>query len=110
MVKSALIEGNSKQIRNLLSILISDKQKLDRIRDINYGGLEVWQSFLEVNENRLRSEFKDLPDVLRRVLLDVVSLDMQLQREEHLEGLRKRVQSADKAMQELVNVLGQKEE
>lgn len=110
LLESALIEGNSKQIRKLLNILISDKQKLDRIRDINYGGLQLWQSFLEVNENRLRSEFKDLPDVLRRVLLDLVSLDIQLQREEHPEGLRKRIQSADKAMQELVNVLGQKEE
>jgi hypothetical protein len=66
-----------------------------------------WQSFLEVNNNRLRVEFRDLPDILRRAIFDLVSLDMGLEREERTEELRKRIKSADTAMQKLVDALEQ---
>jgi thymidylate synthase len=107
LLESALIEGDSKYMKRLLQILSNDKRKLDRIRDIDYKGLELWQSFLEVNNDRLRAEFRDLPNILRRVIFDLVSLDMGLEREERVEELRKRIESADTAMQKLVNALEQ---
>lgn len=108
LLESALVQGNSNEIKRLLTILISDKQKLDRIRDINYQGIELWQSFIHTNQDRLRSEFRELPGALRKVLLDLVSLDMQLERGGELGVLRKKIESAESAMQELVNLLAQK--
>jgi len=107
LLESALIEGDSKYIEKLLQILSDDKQKLDRIRDIDYKGLELWQSFIEANEDRLRIEFRDLHDILRRAIFNLVSLDMGLEHGERMEEIRKRIDSADKAMQELVNALEQ---
>lgn len=107
LLKSALIEGNSKYIRTLLDILSNDKQKLDRIRDIDYKGIEVWQRFLETNKEDLRPQFRNLPEILRQVLFDLVSLDMELEREGKLDELKKRIVSADKAMNQLMSVLEQ---
>lgn len=110
LLESALIDGDSKDVKRLLQILRKDRQKLDRIRDIDYKGLELWQGFLEANNDRLRAEFRDLPSILGRVLFDLVSLDMGLEREERVEELRKRIRSADAAMQDLVNALEQRQE
>jgi len=107
LLESALIEGDSKYIKKLLQLISDDRQKLDRIRDIDYKGLELWQSFIEANEDRLRIEFRDLYDILRRAIFNLVSLDMGLEHGERMEEIRKRIDSADKAMQELVNALEQ---
>jgi hypothetical protein len=109
LLESALIQGNMDKMRELRNILVHDKQTLDRIRDVDYQGFERWQNFLQNNHERIRSEFHELPDILRRVLLDLISLDMQLEREEELAVLEKKIKSADSAMQELVNILAQKQ-
>lgn len=108
LLESALIEGDSKYIKKLLQLIIDDKQKLDRIRDIDYKGLELWQSFIESNKDSLRVEFRNLPDILRRAIFNLVSLDMGLEHGEHTEEIRKRIDLADRAMQELVDTLEQR--
>jgi len=108
LLESALIEGNNKNIKKLLQLISDDKQKLDRIRDIDYKGLELWQNFIESNKNSLLEEFEHLPDILQRVIFDLVSLDMGLEHGEDTEEIRKRIDSADKAMQELVDILKQR--
>ena len=108
LLESALVQGDINKMRELRNILVHDKQTLDRIRDVDYQGLERWQSFLQANQDRIRSEFQDLPSVLRKVLFDLISLDMQLERGEGLATLKKKIKSADLTMQELVNILAQK--
>jgi hypothetical protein len=108
LLESVLILGNVDKMKELRNILVHDKQTLDRIRDVDYQGFERWQNFLQNNYDRIRSEFHELPDILRKVLFDLISLDMQLEREEELAILKKKIKSADSAMQELVNILAQK--
>ena len=109
LLESALVHGDANKVKELRNILVHDKQTLDRIRDIDYQGLERWQNFLQNNHGRILTEFKEMPDILRKVLVDLVSLDMQLEREEGLPSLKKRIKSADSSLQELVNILARKE-
>lgn len=108
LLESVLIQGNIDKMKELRNILVHDKQTLDRVRDVDYQGFERWQNFIQNNYERIRSEFHELPDILRKVLFDLISLDMQLEREEELAVLKKKIKSADSAMQELVNILAQK--
>lgn len=102
LLTNALIENIPERRHFLVELLERDLQKLDRVRDIDYRGIQLLYAFLDDHKEAIHSE---LPLLVRNMLLSLIALRTEVEEGNPLDTIRIRLGHTTEAWQSVLNQL-----
>jgi len=84
LLRKAFVEKEKGARAEIVELLTGDLEKLSRVRDVDYQGLQRMNEFLEEHVSAIQPRLLSL---MRSLISDVISLDMDLERGKSLQEL-----------------------